>query len=56
MWKATSRTCLISPAYAGERGSLTGGAFRTAGGPLPRRPAGCQELQNALRTGTRPAW
>jgi hypothetical protein len=37
-------------------GSLTGGTFRTAGAPLPRQPAGYQELQNALRTGTRLAW
>jgi len=37
-------------------GSLTGGTFRTAGAPLPRQPAGYQELQNALRTGTQLAW
>jgi hypothetical protein len=37
-------------------GSLTGGTFRTTGAPLPRQPAGYQELQNALRTGTQLAW
>jgi hypothetical protein len=37
-------------------GSLTSGMFRTAAGPLPRQPAGYQELQNALRTGTQLAW
>ncbi len=37
-------------------GSLTGGTFRTAGGPLPRQSAGYQQLQNALRTGSQLAW
>ena len=37
-------------------GSLTGGRFRTTGVPLPPQPAGYQELQNALRTGTRLVW
>jgi hypothetical protein len=37
-------------------GSLTAGTFRTAGAPLPRQPAGYQELQYALRTGSQVAW
>jgi len=37
-------------------GLLTDGAFRTAGPSLPRQPAGYQELQNALRTGTQLVW
>ena len=37
-------------------GSLTGGTFRTAGAPLPQQPAGYQQLQSALRTGTQLVW
>jgi hypothetical protein len=37
-------------------GSLTDGTFGTTGAPLPRQPAGYQELQNALRTGTQLVW
>jgi hypothetical protein len=37
-------------------GSLIRGTFRTAGAPLPRQPAGYQELQDALRTGSQLVW
>ena len=37
-------------------GVLTGGTFRTAGAPLPRQPAGYQELAYALRTASQMAW
>jgi hypothetical protein len=37
-------------------GSLTGGTFRTTGAPLPRQPAGYQELEYALRTASQVAW
>jgi len=58
-WSSPSgnKLILLRPAHGQNiLGSLTGGVFRTAGAPLPRRPAGYQELQDALRTADQVAW